>query len=306
MTLPKSLTIREAYIQASSFLTKHQVIDPGICVEVMLQKLLQMDRTTLLFSWDQMFPVEQWGYWQQWLQRRASGEPVQYITGEQEFYGLTFQVTPAVLIPRPETELLVETIVNKGKKLWSSSEQPLVADIGTGSGAIIITLASQCPNWRGWAVDLSDEALLVAESNAQRLGVSERIEWLQGDLLRPVLCRQKHQKPKRKVNILVSNPPYITSEEMKHLQREVGEHEPVLALHGGEDGMDPYRKMIADLHLLPELPELIGFEVGHEQAEAVASLLDEVQGWRQIEIVKDLAGIGRHVLASELLSHKNR
>lgn len=299
MTLSKPLTIREAYIQASSFLAEHQVSDPAICAEIMLQKLLQLDRTALLFSWEQMFSVEQSDIWQQWIQRKAAGEPVQYITGEQEFYGLTFKVTPDVLIPRPETELLVEAIIRIGRERWSLTDHPLAVDIGTGSGAILITLISQCPGWQGWAVDLSDEALLVAKSNAQRLGAADRIEWLNGDLLKPVLARQQ-QEPTQKVNILVSNPPYITTEEMKHLQREVGEHEPVLALHGGQDGMDCYRSMIKDMRLLPELPELVGFEVGHEQAEAVASLLNEAEGWKQIEIVKDLAGIGRHVLAYDL------
>ncbi|WP_010279904.1 peptide chain release factor N(5)-glutamine methyltransferase [Paenibacillus senegalensis] len=300
MTLPKPLTIREAYLQASSFLADHLVNDPAICAEIMLQKLLQLDRTTLLLNWERAFPEEHGDVWRQWVLRKAAGEPVQYITGEQEFYGLTFQVTPAVLIPRPETELLVEAIVRKGKERWAPTDQPLAVDIGTGSGAIIATLVSQCPSWKGWAVDLSGEALLVAQSNARRLGVADRIEWLHGDLLKPVLALQQHQEPKQKVNILVSNPPYITTEEMKHLQREVAEHEPVLALHGGQDGMDSYRQLIADMRLLPELPELIGFEVGHEQAEAVASLLDGEKGWGQIEIVKDLAGISRHVLAYDL------
>lgn len=290
MTLQRPLSIREAYIQASSFLAGQQVSEPAACAEILLQYVLECDRTALLLRWDQMFPVEHWSQWQEWLDRKAAGEPVQYITGEQEFYGLAFKVDPSVLIPRPETELLVEEMVRRGRDKWPGGS-PLVADIGTGSGAIAVTMAVQCPQWRIWAVDLSEDALTMARRNAAAHDAAERIEWLQGDLLEPVLARRQ------KVDIVVSNPPYIPTADMPELQREVGEHEPVLALHGGEDGMNCYRRLVSDMKQLPKPPEMAGFEVGQGQAEAVAEMLRKDGGWEHTEVIPDLAGIGRHVIA---------
>ncbi|UUZ97596.1 peptide chain release factor N(5)-glutamine methyltransferase [Paenibacillus sp. P25] len=137
------------------------------------------------------------------MERKASGEPVQYIVGEQEFYGLPFKVTPAVLIPRPETELLVEQIVRIGRRLWGEGAAPRVADIGTGSGAIAVSLAVQCPGWQVMASDISPSALEVARENAARHRVEERVAFVEGDLLGPWIERGE------RLDAVVSNPPYI-------------------------------------------------------------------------------------------------
>jgi release factor glutamine methyltransferase len=231
---------------------------------------------------------------------------VQYIIGEQEFYGRPFEVTPDVLIPRPETELLVEAILQYGAELWpdgtvapseaaldgagdawARAARPLTAvDIGAGSGAISVTLAAEAPAWRVCAGDISPAALAVAERNALRNGTA--VDFRLGDLLEPFAGME--------TDILVSNPPYIPGEDIAGLQREVRDHEPRTALDGGADGLDPYRRMMEQLALFPAPPRLIGFELGFGQAEQVAALLEAAGHWNEIITINDLAGIPRHVL----------
>jgi release factor glutamine methyltransferase len=337
-------SIREAFAEASLFLRENGVLEPESNAQLLLEHLLGVDRTGLFLRWTEMFPVEHYDTWQQLLERKAAGEPVQYIRGEQEFYGLPFTVTPAVLIPRPETELLVERVVQLGKLLWpgavesgdgdaaggrhsgysdalSSSvgegsgrellrsdggdsesereagapargvEGPLVADIGVGSGAIAVSLAVQCPGWRLVASDISPEALEVARGNSERHGVGQRVAFWEGDLLGPFIERGV------RLDAVVSNPPYIPEADEAGLQPEVRLYEPRTALYGGADGLEPYRRLTAQLRLLPAMPKLVGFEVGLGQAEAVWELLEQAADWSGMEIVKDLAGIARHVIA---------
>lgn len=291
MTVERKLTIREAYVEASSFLQGQQVSEASNCAELLLQYLLGWSRSEMLLRWHEMFPVELAGQWQELLKRKAAGEPVQYIIGEQDFYGLTFKVTPAVLIPRPETELLVEQIVQIGNKLWPKKSAPLVADIGAGSGAIAVTLAVQCPNWRLMSSDISPSALAVASENAKQLGVGERVTFVEGDLLAPYIEQQLH------LDAVVSNPPYIPEEDEAGLQPEVRLYEPASALYGGQDGLVLYRRLIVQLSELAVMPSLVGLEVGMGQAEAVSRMLADAAEWDEIRIVQDLAGIGRHVIA---------
>jgi release factor glutamine methyltransferase len=316
-------TIREAFVRASSFLGEHGVDENKRIAELLLQHVLGMDRTELFMQWDCPFPLEKLGPWDEALARKASGEPLQYITGEQEFYGISFRVNPAVLIPRPETEILVEQIMEQSKRLWNDidksgskqqpwrspadrvpEKQPLhgfaengpdqqlsAADIGTGSGAIAVTLALHNPRWEIWASDISTSALQTAESNAASQGVEDQITFLQGDCLEPFI------KDQIRLDILVSNPPYIESKDIPGLQREVRGYEPHSALDGGEDGLLFYRSIVSQLSLLPEIPRLLGFEVGQGQATAVRDILSAVYDKDRIMIVKDLAGIERHVIA---------
>lgn len=196
------MSIREAYTQASSFFKERQIQDAAICAEILLQHVLGLSRTEFFFRMEEPFPAAHAEQWGEVVERKAAGEPVQYITGEQEFYGLTLRVTDAVLIPRPETELLVEEILREGSRLFPQGA-PLLADIGTGSGAIPVSLLHARPDWRAAACDLSPEALEVAKGNAERCGVGERIAFCEGDLLLPCVERGLP------VDILVSNPPYI-------------------------------------------------------------------------------------------------
>lgn len=285
------MTIREAWMQASSFLRGREIEDGESSAEWLLEHVLECTRSELFMRWNEPFPAEMLGRWRRLLERRAAGEPVQYITGEQEFYGLPFRVTPAVLIPRPETELLVEQMVGLGRKRWPGGS-PLVADIGSGSGAISVTIAVQCPGWRVTASDISADALDVARCNAVLNGVGERMTFYLGDLL------EAYIRHKIAIDVLVSNPPYIETGEIARLQPEVRLHEPVLALDGGPDGLRFYRRIVEQIEELPAPPGLIGFEVGQGQAEKVAELLQTAGHWDEIALIPDLAGILRHVIGS--------
>jgi release factor glutamine methyltransferase len=299
------LTIQEALVKASSFLAEQGVTDGRFDAELLMQHMLGWDRSRLLLDWRELFPEARAAEWSELIRRRGAGEPVQYILGEQEFYGLSFEVNPAVLIPRPETELLVEAIMKRGREMWaadkgeddrSERQGPLVVDVGTGSGAITISLAVFNPSWQLVAVDLSPKAIEVATRNATKNGVSDRVNFLQGDLLEPVI------KLGLRVDILVSNPPYIPSPDIPGLQREVREHEPMLALDGGEDGLYCYRTMLEQMKRLPVIPRLVGFEVGFGQARDVAELMGNSGWWKQVEIIQDYAGIERHVVGWNLES----
>ncbi|NRF95172.1 peptide chain release factor N(5)-glutamine methyltransferase [Paenibacillus frigoriresistens] len=283
-------SIREAFVEASSFLGKLGVAEAASCVELLLQHLLGCSRTELLFRFPEQFPVELAEKWSQLVERKAAGEPVQYITGDQDFFGLPFAVSPAVLIPRPETELLVEALLHEGARLFPQGA-PLLADVGTGSGAIPVTVAHARPAWRVAASDISAAALEMARLNAQRHGVAARVEWLEGDLLEPFIARRIAP------DILVSNPPYIPDGDLPALMPEVRLFEPHTALFGGVEGLDLYRRMISQLPQLPRIPTVVGFEVGIRQAEAVAAMLRAAADWDEIRFVPDLQGIDRHVIA---------
>jgi len=292
------LTIGEACLQASSFLAECGAPEPRANAERLIMHALGLDRAALLRDWREPMPDGLLAEWTAMVRRKAAGEPVQYITGEQWFYGLPFAVSPAVLIPRPETELLVEAVLETAGRLWPDARDGArlrAADIGTGSGAIAVTLAVRRPGWRLCATDLSPDALAVAKANADRHRVSDRIAFLRGDLLEPFAAGSGDGFA---LDIVVSNPPYIPSPDLPGLQREVRDYEPRLALDGGADGLDPYRRMAAQLRTLPFVPRIAAFEVGIGQARAVAGLLADAGFWPDIRVIRDYAGIERHVIAS--------
>lgn len=293
--MPDVQSIREAFAEASSFLDKSGCNEPQRSSQLLLEHVLGLSGAAYYMALADPFPPEARPAWEAGVTRRAAGEPVQYIIGEQEFYGRVFEVTPDVLIPRPETELLVEAILKYGAELWpdvlvaapGGAARPLTAvDIGAGSGAISVTLAAEAPAWRVCAGDISPGALAVAGRNAQRHGTA--VDLRLGDLLEPFAGME--------TDILVSNPPYIPGGDIAGLQREVRDHEPRTALDGGDDGLDPYRRMMEQLPLLPAPPRLVGFELGQGQAGQVAELLGAAGHWSEIVTIDDLAGIPRHVL----------
>ncbi|WP_410512654.1 peptide chain release factor N(5)-glutamine methyltransferase [Paenibacillus sp. BR2-3] len=292
-------SIREAFAEASSFLSLQGCNEPQRSAQLLLEHALGLSGAAYYMTQADPFPAGLRPDWEESVTRRGAGEPVQYIIGEQEFYGRSFEVTPDVLIPRPETELLVEAILNYGAELWpggragghvaagACAARPLAAvDIGAGSGAISVTLAAEAPAWRVCAGDISPAALAVAGRNALRHGTA--VDFRLGDLLGPFAGME--------TDILVSNPPYIPGGDIAGLQREVRDHEPRTALDGGADGLDPYRRMMEQLALLPAPPRLVGFELGLGQAEQVAALLAAAGHWSEIVTINDLAGIPRHVL----------
>ncbi|WP_125666681.1 peptide chain release factor N(5)-glutamine methyltransferase [Paenibacillus baekrokdamisoli] len=315
------LTIGEACLQASLFLEAEGVGEPRSNAELLLMHLLGLERAELLRDLRDPFPQAELESWKQLIARKAAGEPVQYIIGEQWFYGLPYTVTPAVLVPRPETELLVEAVFAAVDRLWPQAQAtagsgadgsvgagvggdvPTVVDVGTGSGAIGVTLAALRPLWRVCASDLSPDALAVARSNAARHGAAARMTFVQGDLLGPFAMPRPEQDAAAgqiaglRIDVLVSNPPYIPAGDIPALQPEVRDHEPRLALDGGDDGLTPYRRMMEQLPQLAALPRIVAFELGLGQADAVAEMLRQYGAWSEVSIIPDYAGIDRHVIA---------
>jgi release factor glutamine methyltransferase len=217
------------------------------------------------------------------IARRAAGEPAQYITGVQDFYGRSFRVTPDVLIPRPETELLVEAA------LAVMQAQPAVCDIGTGSGCIAVTLLCERPDARAVAIDISEAALRIARENASHRSVQDRLELVVSD------CFNELDRTTRQFDLIVSNPPYVSAAALPGLQREVRDHEPLVALSPGGDGLSVIRR------LLTESPDFLRanghllMEIGFDQADAITDLLNP-SVWILENILPDLQGIPRIVV----------
>lgn len=252
--------------------------------EVLLLHTIGKDRAWLLTHGDEEFGGCTATRYAALLDRRVAGEPIQYITGECEFYGLPFRVTPAVLIPRPETEHVVEKAVARAAR-W---ERARILDVGTGSGAIAVALAHALPDAVVWAVDVSPEALEIARGNAERNGVLDRVRLVQSDLLAAV--------SEERFELVVSNPPYVPELDRAGLAIEVREHEPELALFAGEDGLDVYRRLIpAAARALAASGSLV-LEIGYDQAEAVLALLT-ASGFSNVEFAADLQGIARVAVA---------
>ncbi len=285
------ITVREALRRASSFLRQHSNIDePRLTAEILLRHTLGMTRARFFASLQDPLEDHAWETFMEAVNRRVNGEPIQYITGEQDFDGLSMSVNKAVLIPRPETELLVEHVSRLIDDM-EHPDSPTLVDIGTGSGAIAISLAVRHPRLHVMAVDISEEALRMARQNAARHGVEQRITFLRGDLLQPLIDK------KQAVDIVVSNPPYIPTREIEKLDSHVKDAEPVLALDGGEDGLDCYRTIAVHLRQTLRPSGLVAFEVGIGQAWEVRRILLNQANMEQVEIFEDFAGIERMVIA---------
>lgn len=273
MTIDGLLAWGEERLQLSS-----NAPSPAKDAEWLLRHVLGRDKAWLLTHGDESVEEGKAQEYALLIKRREKNEPMQYIVGETEFFGLPFRVTPEVLIPRPETEHLVEKVV----ELAAGFSAPRIIDIGTGSGAIAIAIAKQLPQAQVTATELSEGAIAVAQENAARNGVSVR--FLLGDLLAPV--------SEEKYEIIASNPPYVPSEEKALLAVEVRDHEPEMALYGGADGLGIYRRLIPAAFLQLTDGGWLLLEMGFGQAERVKDLMEQA-GFQEIEIVTDLQGIER-------------
>ena len=253
--------------------------------QVLLAHAANHERTWLLAHSNDLLAPEVYIAFRALAARRAAGEPLQYLTGTQEFYGLSLRVTPHVLIPRPETEHLVEAVL-----LWAAEQEDdrtlRITDVGTGSGAIAIALATHLAGAAFVATDISEEALAVAKENVRTHGCSERVRLMHADLL--------HSVAPGSFDAVVSNPPYIPLGDALTLQREVVAHEPHTALFAGDDGLDAYRRLIPQAHTALRPHGLLAMEFGFGQRDALAALL---ASWDNIRFLDDYAGIPRVVLA---------
>ncbi len=273
------MTLREAIARTSTTIARRDA-------ELLLQHVLRRDRPWLLAHPEAELSPHDFEQLTDLAARRTLHEPLQYLTGHQEFYGLDLCVTPNVLIPRPETELLVETVLSwVGQSGYMQSLR--VLDIGTGSGAIALALAARLPKALLTAVDLSPAALAVARANAERLGLADRVTFAQSDLLDALGTNKWSAEP---WDVIVSNPPYVASSELPGMQPEVRDFEPHLALFAGADGLDIYCRLIPQALRHLRHGGLLALEFGFGQRADLAHLL---HGWHNVEILDDLAGIPR-------------
>ncbi len=280
MNLRQAIAAALAQLAADEQLTAMASRD----AEFLLLHTLGVSRATLLAYPERELTADQQIAYDCNVARRLTREPIQYITGQQEFYGLAMKVSPAVLIPRPETELLVEVAV----KLLTVDRPLRIADIGTGSGAIAIALAVHLPQAEITALDISAAALAVAQDNAHKHKVAERIEFLQSDLLSAVMPLGGS------FDAVVSNPPYVAELDRETLHPEVREFEPASALFAGEGGLDVYRRLIPQALRALKPNGLLAMEIGQGQQIVIASLLD---GWDNVLFLNDLQTIPRVALA---------
>ncbi len=285
----RAWTILEVLDWTAGRFEREGVESPRVDAEVLLAHSLKLERIRLYMDFDKPLAAEELAAYRALVKRRLTAEPVAYITGQREFWSQTLEVGPAVLVPRPETELLVELALKRCR----GQGDLVVADVHPGSGAIAVALASELPGATVHALDCSTEALEVARRNAERHGVE--VTFHQGDLLEPLADAGP-------LDLVVSNPPYITTAEMEDLPRHVREFEPRGALHGGADGLDIYRRLVPAAHdALAPGGHLLA-EIGCTQGEAVSGLLDDA-GFGEVAVHQDLGGLERVVtgmMASDL------
>jgi release factor glutamine methyltransferase len=278
-------SIAEAILHGANKLRKAGVPEERREAGSLLMHVLDRDRTYILAHAEDQLTDEQVEQFSESLDARAQGKPLQYITGRQEFFGLEFEVNPDVLIPRPETELLVEAALS----IVSPNETPFICDVGTGSGCIVVTLLHKLSRARGTALDISAAALAVAERNANRHGVQERLSFVASDCfagLGPAFGET--------FDLIVSNPPYVAEGAVAGLQREVRDFEPRVALTAGVDGLSVIRRLLNESCDYLKSGGFLIFEMGFDQHDAVKELIDE-KAWKLLEIYDDLQGIPRTV-----------
>jgi release factor glutamine methyltransferase len=271
------MNLKTALLQGSKLFEDAAVIAPRLTAEVLLCHALHCERPYLFAHSERELEEVEWIHFGRYLHERLQGKPTQYITGHQEFYGRQFRVTPAVFIPRPETEGVVQTTLALG----GSARR--VLDVGTGSGALAVTLALET-RAQVFAVDISPDALNVAEENASRLGAP--VAFIRGDLLSAVASRS--------MDLIVSNPPYVPRTDKVGLQREVRDWEPELALYGGESGLEVYERIAEDAARVLRPGGWLIMELGFQSRDGVAQML---RAWDEVRIEPDLAGIPRVIAA---------
>jgi release factor glutamine methyltransferase len=291
----KNTTVRQLLIAAATTL-RTVSSTPRLDAELLLAHVLGWSRAHLLAEQAYIPTADYVVAFQQLTQRRAQGEPVAYLVGYRSFYGLDLLVDQRVLVPRPETELLVELALGlvREQAIWSVTAHAVpayfIADVGTGSGAIAVALAVHLADVHMYATDISEAALEVAHANVERHGVGETVTLLHGDLLTPL---------PRKVDLIVSNPPYTILAE---IDADVREHEPHLALDGGSDGLAVYRRLFAEAPAWLVPGGSILMEIGATQATAVSALAHTMFPLSQVTVHRDLAGHNR-ILAVRTVNH---
>ena len=277
------MNIAEALLEASQMLQTSGVPEARREAGSLLSFVIARDRTFLISHAEDLIDEHSLDQFREAVERRAAGEPLQYITGVQDFFGREFRVTPDVLIPRPETELLVEAA------LEVVGDAPLICDVGTGSGCIAVTLLCEIVAARAVALDKSPAALDIAKFNAEKLAAADRAVLVISD------CFESLDSREYQFDLIASNPPYVPAEVVPELQREVRDHEPLVALSPGPDGLSMIRRLLQEAPAFLKQNGHLIMEIGFDQGEKVKSLVD-AGVWRLLELRPDLQGIPRIVV----------
>jgi release factor glutamine methyltransferase len=286
-------TIAETLKEASEHLRAASVPNDLLDAQTLLAEAIGKDRSYLIINFNQQISEDVLSKYQTMVSRRAAGEPLQYITGHQEFFGLDFEVTPDVLIPRPETELIVEeTIRLVQQNRIARSGIPVIIDVGAGSGCIAVTLARELGDARVIASDISLPALRVARRNAARHALDNRVGFVASDLLDAFA-------EKSFADFILSNPPYVSNVEMPTLQREVRDWEPQVALTDSNDGLSIYRRLLKDASSRLKPGGYLICEIGYTQSERISAMVDR-EVWGETRILDDLQGIPRTIVLRKL------
>ncbi len=287
------MTYGQALAEGRATLASRDVAGAAFDARVLLAAAAQIDMAALIARSGEALPAVARAKYDAYLKRRVDGEPVARILGEAEFWGLRFKLNAATLVPRADTETLVEAVLEEARRRFRSGLT--ICDLGTGSGAIVVALLSALPQARAVATDIAEEALRAARANAKMHGVAERISFVNVDF---------RTGPEGPFDIVVSNPPYVASGAIAGLQREVREHDPRRALDGGADGLDAYRAILLRIGNLVAEGGLVALEVGEGQSEAVAALCRK-GGLSEVAVRADLAGRARVVTAMRSLPGVN-
>jgi release factor glutamine methyltransferase len=282
------VTVLEVIQRSTEFLAKKEVDSPRLQVELLLAHVLKMPRMKLYLNFDRTLQPAELDALREMVKRRGNREPLQHIVGSTSFCGLEIAVNRHVLIPRPETELLAERAWKFAATVTGSA--PKVLDLCTGSGCLAIAVAENCAKAEIYATDISPEALAVARDNASRNNLSSRVQFFEGDCFAPL-------PEKIQFDLIVSNPPYIPSSEIETLQTEVRDHDPRLALDGGADGLEFYRKIAGEAKRFLSANAQIMLEFGDGQATAIRGIF-ETQGWNVLGVEQDFTGKERMLIAA--------
>ena len=292
--IQKKWVIKEILHATAGLFQDKKIDSPRLCAEVLLSHQLKKSRVELYLTFDQPLSSSEIAGFRSLVKRRLNREPLQYITGTQEFWSLEFAVTPQALIPRPETELLVEQAIERLKAVISEGNKtPSILDLGTGCGAIAISLAKAVQQVRLWATDISADALKLARLNAEKHGVSDKIKFLQGNLWEPLLDEGVT------FDIILSNPPYIGAEEFENLSPEVRDYEPRLALNGHKDGMTYIQTIILEAPVFMKPGGWIMLEMAPGQTEKALGLIGDIKDYGEKTRIKDYSHRYRVVMAQK-------
>ncbi len=295
MEAPSKHTVIEVLRLSTGYLEEKGIESPRLTAEILLSDVLGCQRIDLYLWFDRPMEEPELSTLRRYLRLRAGGMPVDYITGKTEFYGLKLVVDNRVMVPRPETEILVEKVlvhIEEASLSRRDGEGLLFLDLGTGSGAIALAILDQLPGSTAVATDMSLGALQIACANAASLDLSNRFN--------PVLCdTYQCLKREEQFDLVVSNPPYIADQDRQNLPREVRDHEPAIALYAGQEGLDSIRKIVAGAPGVLRKGGLLALEIGDKQGEAAVKLIEETDGVTLIAVEKDLNGDERVVLAGK-------